>query len=996
MRRRAYLVGLGTGVGAMVSVTGGTTATAEALSVQILETNDPVEAGEYLDVTATVTNTTDETLEVTAQLLIGDEAAGSRWQFTLAPGESRDLEFSHLTYPVRQDVTFPVRVTAGESTVERTVSVTGIDDLPADRVRPDSTMSVRPGTTVLFEVEPETTDGYGGVTNWYLEGDWSGWSMGPWNSEYFAWVGRDYWQYTFEEPGTHRIRAAVGGETANRTAGWTVEVDSRAHGGPRVNHVEPSPGPLEVGEATVDLELEASVGTSDVALERVVWWLGHADRILGVSSLSGGQDTATLEVSGSDLCHRCPIHAWVIATDGTVRRVDLWTVADPGGGPVEASIRETNAPVGAGDRLELTVDLENTGAETATREVSLIVGSEIVDTRSVTLEGDTTDSITLGYETYPVRTDVEFPVRVETGDDTAHRTVSVFADGVSDLEISILETNTPVLAGDDLSVTVEIENTGSDAVSQPVYLVAGDRVAAEDVSLEPGERTTLEMSYPTYPVRKNVEFPVSVETEGACDRKRVRVFADELPSLVPRILEVNDPVTGGEWLAVEVELQNPGEVTVTEDVSLLVGGDRVASESVTVDGGESDSFTLGYETYPVRRDVSFSVVVDADGERDERTVEVFGVDETADQDDEDQDDEDEDDEDEDDDDDDEESEDDDDADEAPDLEVSFIDCSRVEVTGTFEDGDTIMAHTVFNTDHGVGTTSGEDFITIGDHVPAPFSGTIVFEVGENGGVSGDDSSATVTVRDYGELGTAITGIGDPSAVGPETTHSNPHDCSEAIQPTPPTLEVQEVTAIDDGYAVTFGYENPNDVALTVGSSFTRGTTNDAPPGQLEVGTGRFTVAWTPATDDERLEWTVDLSAFGDQDPVTVSTQPADAYGGTGDEHDNDSDDADDAKAEDESADGADDENGDVDGDDADADGGDSDATDDNGDGDTGDGSSDEATGNETDDNDANDTDNNADDTDNSGDETDNGDTGNDNDGENTAEDDGSDDGENGG
>ncbi|MFP8891099.1 hypothetical protein ACLI4U_15220 [Natrialbaceae archaeon A-CW2] len=904
MRRRAYLVGLGTGVGAMVSVTGGTTATAEALSVQILETNDPVEAGEYLDVTATVTNTTDETLEVTAALFIGDESVGGRWSFTLAAGESRGLEFSHLTYPVRQDVTFPVRVTAGEKSVARSVSVTGIDDLPADRVRPDPAVAVRPGTTVLFEAEPETTDGYGGVTNWYLEGDWSGWSMGPWNAEYFAWTGRDYWLYTFDESGTHRVRAAVAGETANRTAGWTVEVDSRAHGGPRVDHVEPSPGPLEVGEATVDLELEASVGASDVALDRVVWWLGHADRILGVSSLSGGQDTASLEVAGSDLCHRCPIHAWVIATDGTVRRVDLWTVADPGGGPVEASIRETNAPVGAGDRLELTVGLENTGSETATRDVSLVVGNEIVDTRSVTLEDDTTDSITLGYETYPVRTDVEFPVRVETGDDTAHRTVSVFADGVSDLEISILETNAPVLAGEMLSVTVEIENTGSDAVSQPVYLVAGDRVGAEDVSLEPGERTTLEMSYPTYPVRKNVEFPVSVETEGACDRKRVRVFAEELPSLVPRILEVNDPVTGGEWLELDVELRNSGEATVTEAVSLLVGGDRVASESVTVDGGESDSLTLGYETYPVRRDVSFSVVVEADGERDERTVEVFGVDETADEDTDDDED----------DDDDEESEDDDDADEAPDLEVSFIDCSRVEVSGNFEDGDTIMAHTVFNTDHGVGTTSGEDFITIGDHVPAPFSGTIVFEVGENGGVSGDDSSATVTVRDYGELGTAITGIGDPSAVGPETTHANPHDCSEAIQPTPPTLEVQEVTSTEDGYAVTFGYENPNDVALTVGSSFTEGTTNDAPPGQLEAGSGTFTVTWTPATDDERLEWTVDLSGFGDQEPVTVSTQPAASYAetatedddGTGEEETGEGE-ADDESTADENGDGDDDE-----------------------------------------------------------------------------------------
>ncbi|WP_252697848.1 hypothetical protein [Natronosalvus vescus] len=855
MRRRGYLVGLGTGVGVLVSITGGTTATTDDLSVEIVETNDPVQAGEFLNVVAEVSNTTSETIEVEAQCLIGGESIGGRWQVTLEGGATRPLEFSHLTYPVRQDVEFPVRIAAGDTVDERTVSVTGIDDLADDRVRPGSQVSVTPGTTVTFEVEPDEDGGYGGLTHWYLDDDYSGWSMGPWNAEYFGWTGRDYWQYTFEEPGTYAIRASVVGEEQNATAGWTVEVDAAATDGPEIDGVSPAPGTLEA-TAGESVELRADVSDPAGALEHVVWWLGHADRVLDVTPVSGDSDTATLEVDGAVLCHGCPIQLWVAGSGGATARVTPWTVTKTDGGPLQASITETNAPVAAGEFLEVDVDLENTGTGSATREVELIVGDETVDSLTVTVDGGEMDAVTLGYETYPVRRNVEFPVWVSTGDDTDERTVSVVADGVADLDVRMLETNAPVLAGETLSTVADVENTGTASVSQPVHLVAGDRVASKQVELGPGDVETVELGYETYPVRKNVEFPLSVETDGACDRRLVRVFAEQLPSLSPTVSAVNDPVDAGEWLEVTVDLENLRATDVTEDVSLLVGGETLESESVTVAGDGTQTVTLGYETYPVRRDVSFPIAIEVDGERDTRTVEVRGL-ETDDGDG---------------------DEDEDGDDDDRDLEVDFVDCSRVEITGSFEDGDTISAHTVFNTDHGVGTTTGEDLIAIGDHVPAPFSGTIVFEIGDERGVSGDDSSATVTVNDYGELGTAITGISDPSAMGASTTHSNPHDCSGAIDPEVPSLEVQSVSDDDDGHDVTFGYTNPNDVSIVVGSSFTDGTADQSPPNELTSGSDSFTVHWTPQDGDERLEWTIDLSAFGDLEPVQVATEPASAYG----------------------------------------------------------------------------------------------------------------------
>ncbi|WP_312909819.1 hypothetical protein [Natronosalvus caseinilyticus] len=871
MRRRGYLVGLGTSVGVLVSVTDGGLATATDLSVRILETNDPIEAGEYLTVTAEVTNTTASELEVTAEFLVGGDPVGGRWTFLLEGGETRDLEFSHLTYPVRQDVEFPVRVETRDGSDERLVTVTGIDDLPADRVRPGSQVTVAPGSTVQFETEPDDAESYGGVTHWYVDDEYAGWSMGPWQAEYFGWTGRDYWQYTFDEPGTYTVRASVGQEGANATAEWTVEVAEGGHDGPAVEAVRPVPGRLAVGnEETVELAVD--VTDAEGRLEEVVWWLGHADRILEISSVSGSSDTATLEVDGASLCHGCPVIVWVRSSDGTVTTAQPWTPVEPDGGHLHVSIQESNDPVGAGEPLEFVLDLENVGPEAATREVSMVVGGEVVDTLTTEVDGGGTDSLTLGYDTYPVRQDVEFPVWVTTGDDADHRTVSVYADGVADLEIRILETNAPVAAGEVLSVLAEVENVGTESMTRDVHLVAGDRVASEQVSLDPGAVETLELGYETYPVRRNVEFPVSVWTEGACDRRLVRVYAEGVPPLVPRISEVNDPVTGGERLEVTVELENRSDGRASEDVSLVVGGETVDSASATVEGGETETLALGYETYPVRQDVEFPITVVAGEERDERTVSVRGVDGGGGDGDDDDDGSD--------DDDDEEGDGDgeDDGDETEDLEVTFVDCSRVEVTGTFEDGDTIMAHTAFNTDHGIGTTAGEDFVTIGEHVPAPFSGTVVFEIGDERGVSGDGSSATVTVEDYGVLGTAITGIGGPSAIGPETTHSNPHDCSESIAPIPPELEVASVSPAGDGYDVTFGYTNDNEVSIIVGSSFTTGTASSQPPNELTAGGGSFTARWTPQSGDERLEWTVDLSAFGGQEPIRVATQAASAYG----------------------------------------------------------------------------------------------------------------------
>lgn len=97
----------------------------------------------------------------------------------------------------------------------------------------------------------------------------------------------------------------------------------------------------------------------------------------------------------------------------------------------EISEFETNTPIDAGEFLTVSATVENTGATEGTRDLELIVGhsAERVERRSMTLGAGERTAITTGYQTPRVDNDQEFPVRLESGDDTAEQSVLVYGTG---------------------------------------------------------------------------------------------------------------------------------------------------------------------------------------------------------------------------------------------------------------------------------------------------------------------------------------------------------------------------------------------------------------------------------------------------------------------------------------------------------------------------------------------------------------------------------------
>ncbi|MCU4972617.1 hypothetical protein OB955_07680 [Halobacteria archaeon AArc-m2/3/4] len=622
MHRRRYLIGIGMGIGVLASADGraGTTTRNETdLSLWVLETNAPVDAGTVLEVTARLDNAGSTAVSRDVSLVVGDDRLDTA-SVTVDGGETETVTLGYETYPVERNVRFPVTVESGALVDERTVGVFGTDDSTFDYVSPADEISVQPGTTVLFEVDSVALGEYGGETSWSLDGDHLGRSFGPWYAEYYATAGADYWQHTFELSGTYEVTAAV---AEGYTTNWTVHVDPEGNAAPTVDDARPSPGTLTLtDDETADLEID--VGDSDAGLDRVVWWLGHADVVLDVTDVDGTTATASTTIDSS--CHGCPIIAWVIDEEGAVASEHLWTIDAIGEPTLDVSILETNDPVAAGEFLEVTVELENAGDTETTQEVSLTAGDEQVDATTVTVAVGETTRLTLGYETYPVQQDVEFPVTVATDDDAAHRTVTVLADADPSLDVTILDANDPVSAGGVLEVTARVENTGAVTATQTVRLVAGDdQVASESVSVAPGETTRLTLGYETYPVQQDVEFPVTVATDDDADDRVVTVYGAGDSTLDVTILETNEPVAAGEFLEVTARLENTGSVDATQTVVLVVGDEHVDTLSVTVPGETATTVTLGYETDPVERDVEFPVTVASEDDADERTVSVSGT-----------------------------------------------------------------------------------------------------------------------------------------------------------------------------------------------------------------------------------------------------------------------------------------------------------------------------------------------------------------------------------
>jgi len=224
-------------------------------------------------------------------------------------------------------------------------------------------------------------------------------------------------------------------------------------------------------------------------------YVGSNDETLyAVDADSGEQEWAFTQPS-NDVASSPTVVADLASGDSVGSRVLLGTMGhhgdrgDQGTNPTpanfEVTIEQTTEPV-AGERLEVTAGVANTGDSSGTQTVDLTVSGLGSDSTTVSLDGGNSTEQVLSVSTEEDYNG-DYTATVESEDDSAQQTVTVRRPVT--YPISITDATSPV-AGEIIKMTVAVENTGDVSGTQTVALeipeLGTDSVA---VSLGGGEYT---------------------------------------------------------------------------------------------------------------------------------------------------------------------------------------------------------------------------------------------------------------------------------------------------------------------------------------------------------------------------------------------------------------------------------------------------------------------------------------------------------------------------
>jgi hypothetical protein len=240
-------------------------------------------------------------------------------------------------------------------------------------------------------------------------------------------------------------------------------------------------------------------------------------------------------------------------------------------------------PVAEGGEIIVTTTIENTGDLSGTQTVELDAGSLGSNATDVTLSGGE-----LSDETFTIETSDgdagDYDITLSSEDDTDSETVTV--TGVGFLNVSIQGTNSPT-AGNDIEVTAQITNTGGGTASQTVEATTSIGSDQTTVTLDAGVSTTETFSISTGDGDSG-EYDVTISSDDSSASGTVTVVG----VFTVEIVDTTSPVSAGVLLQVQADVTNTGTVETTKTVTLDAGALGSTSESVTLDGDESDTILL--------------------------------------------------------------------------------------------------------------------------------------------------------------------------------------------------------------------------------------------------------------------------------------------------------------------------------------------------------------------------------------------------------------------
>ena len=168
---------------------------------------------------------------------------------------------------------------------------------------------------------------------------------------------------------------------------------------------------------------------------------------------------------------------------------DDGTEQEPEGPFFAVSIVETTSPVTAGQTLEVTAVVENTGEETGTGTIELLADGTIVDSTSVTLSSGDDGAVVLSWATTADDVAETIPIEVRSDDDATTAVVTVEpVDEDAEIVLYGARAQSDTVSIDEtLTVVGDFYNLGTTTGGRTVTLfVDGEAVDDATVTVSPG------------------------------------------------------------------------------------------------------------------------------------------------------------------------------------------------------------------------------------------------------------------------------------------------------------------------------------------------------------------------------------------------------------------------------------------------------------------------------------------------------------------------------
>jgi len=263
------------------------------------------------------------------------------------------------------------------------------------------------------------------------------------------------------------------------------------------------------------------------------------------------------------------------------------------------AIDASNSPVVEGETLSVTANVTNTGDVAATQSVTLSdTGFDNTqrDTADVTLAGGASnESVVLNWTTSPGDAGTG-DVTVAGNDDTDSREVTVQEPAA--FAVEIIGTTSPVVAGDTLSVTATVTNTGDAETTQTITLIdtgfTDTEQDAAEVTLAGGASESVSLSWVPDDTGAGSVTVASDDDSAATTVTVQEPAAFELSAAVPA-----EPVLRSETMTVEATATNVGDVAGSGTITVKVDGTEVGTTDVALQAGASETVTVEWDTSDV-------------------------------------------------------------------------------------------------------------------------------------------------------------------------------------------------------------------------------------------------------------------------------------------------------------------------------------------------------------------------------------------------------------